>query len=301
MRDRAVKPLLIVAVVAVSFSAIFVRLSTAHPVVLALYRVAVSALVLAAWGGVRRTFTPGVLKGSRASLTLVAGGLLGAHYALWFGALTLTSVASATVLVTIHPLFVLPLTYLLWRERTTLPALLGLALALLGGVLIAMGDLELGRDHFGGDVLAVLAALAMAGYLMIGARVRPYVNVETYMATVYAAAAASLALAAILMKLPLWPLAVRDWQVVAALALVPTLLGHTLFNWALKFVSPSIVSVSVLGEPVVASMLAAALFAEFPSTAQWVGGTCIVLGVAFFSWAHPGRRATEEKNGAVAG
>ena len=161
---------LVVAVFAVSTSAILARLATISPVVLAAYRLAVSALLLLPW----MLFIP---RGERVpnsprlrGLAAASGVFFGAHLALWFASLEETSVASAAVLVTIHPLLIVPASYLLWRERLSGKALLGMAAALLGSALIGLGDLGLGGSHLAGDLLAVAAACAMGAYLLISRR-----------------------------------------------------------------------------------------------------------------------------------
>lgn len=281
---------LFAAVAAVSTSAVLVRYSESPPTVLAAYRLALSAallwpLALLAPAG-RCTFAPG-----DRLLALAAGALLGIHYALWFAALERTSVASAAVLVTVHPLLIIPASYVLWRERVGAAALWGLAMALAGGVMIGAGDFDLGGDHLVGDLLAVLAAAAMGAYLMLSRALRQKLSLFPYLARANSFGALVVLLFAWASGAELWPLPAREWAVAAALALVPTLVGHTLFNWALRYTQASVVSVSILGEPVGASILAFLLFGEAPGAWQTVGGVLILAGIYLFSTRREGERA----------
>lgn len=280
-----VAPGLVLAVAAVSTSAVIVRLSELSPAVLAGYRLAVSALLLFPWifraPKGRRLPADG-----RATWLGIASGLfLGAHYALWFASLERTTIASATVLVTIHPLLIVPVSYWVWRERPSARALSGMAAAVVGAALIGMGDFDLGGLHLAGDALAVAAAAAMGGYLLIGSAVKQRFPLASYLAWVNAWGAVVVLAYAAVAGPGLWPIPAREWLVVLALAAVPTLVGHTLFNWALRYTRPSVVSVSILGEPVGATLLAYAIFGEAPGLWQTVGALLILAGVyAFVRW-----------------
>ena len=269
------------AVLALSFSAIFVRWSESPPQELAALRLALSAAILVPFAARRkalRSFAPKTLL-----LASLSGLALGVHYIVWFDSLRYTSVASSTLLVTLHPLLVVPASYLLWGRRTTAPGVLGIAAALAGGALIAGGDLSIDAAHLRGDAEALLAAMAMGTYLLIGSTVRRSVGLAPYTAVVYGVGGA-FALAAAAMDGMAWPVAVREWLVVAGLVLVPSLVGHTAFNWSLRHVAPAMVSVSILGEPVGSIALAALLFGETPTAWQVLGGAVLLAGICVFAW-----------------
>ena len=288
-------PALAAAVVAISFAAVLVRLSASPPAVLAAYRLLLSALVAApwAWWNLRRHAFPGR---KAAGLALLAGAVLGLHYALWFASLERTSIASSTVLVTLHPLFVVPASYFLRRERFSARSLLGAALALAGGAAVGWGDFSVGRESLAGDMLAVAAALAVAVHFMIAARVRREMPVGIFAAAAYAAGAA-VVFAAAWLSSPgeLWPRPAREWAIYLALALFPTFVGHNLFTWALRYTSPAVVSVSVLGEPVGASILAFLFFGEAPRAAQLAGGALVLAGVYLFISGREKKAAGKER------
>lgn len=288
-------PALAAAVCAVSFAAVLVRLSASPPLVLAAYRLLLSALAAApwAWWSVRRQGLP---QAKAALLAAAAGAVLGLHYALWFASLERTSIASSTVLVTLHPLFVVPASYVLRRERFAARALLGAALALAGAAAVGWGDFSLGRESLAGDVLAVAAALLVAVHFMIAARVREEMPVGIFAAAAYAAGGLVLFAAAFLTAPgELWPRPAREWAIYAALAFLPTFVGHTLFTWALRYTSPAVVSVSVLGEPVGASFLALLIFGEAPRAAQLLGGALVLLGVYLFVAGPEAKAAAKER------
>lgn len=280
-----VVPALVLAVAAVSTSAVIVRLSQLPPAVLAGYRLAVSAGLLFPWifSAPRGRRLPAAAKAGW--LGVASGLFLGAHYALWFASLERTTIASATVLVTIHPLMIVPVSYFVWKERPAPAALLGMAAAVVGAALIGMGDFDLGKSHLAGDALAVLAAAAMGGYLLIGSVVREQFPLASYLVWVNGWGALVVLVYSQVAGLGLWPIPIREWAVIGLLAAVPTLVGHTLFNWALRHTRPSVVSVSILGEPVGAALLAYWVFGEAPGLWQTAGASLILLGVyAFVRW-----------------
>lgn len=282
---RKVYLYIVFGVAAVSTSAVFVKLAQTPPVVLAFYR------VLFAW----LALTPALLLRERATLlavirerrrdmwwAMLSGAFLALHYVVWFFSLRLTSVASSTVLVTTQPIWVMLIAYLLWREKVPLPSLLGMAVALVGTYFIGAHSAQQTGGQLTGDVLAVLAAILVSGYLLIGQRLRPRMSLLVYVFFVYGAAWAVLGVMAVTMQLPLTGFPAREWWLFVALAVVPTLMGHTVFNWALQHVPASVVSVSILGEPVGAVVLAMLVLGEVPAPMQIVGGLIILSGIGLF-------------------
>lgn len=294
---RSVYWLIALGVLAVSTSAVLVKLSSAPPVVLAFYRVGLAWLVLAPLALTRERVHLRRAAARDVALALMSGAFLALHYAVWFFSLRLTSVASSTVLVTTQPIWVMLIAYLLWRERATLASLAGMAIALVGVYFIGVHSAQQGGGQLLGDGLAVLAAILVSGYLLIGQRLRPRMSLLVYVFLVYGAAAAVLGALAVVMRLPLGGYSAGDWWLFAALAVVPTVIGHTLFNWALQHVPASVVSVAVLGEPVGAVVLAFFLLAEIPDPTQILAGVAILGGIGLF--LHYRQRGSVEPNPAV--
>jgi drug/metabolite transporter (DMT)-like permease len=269
-------------VLSASASSILFKFAQAEPLVVAFYRLAFSTAILAVpllgrrWERISRRDL---------LLSLLSGLFLAAHFATWFISLTLTSVASSTVLVSTHPFLVLLFAYVVWGERPGREALTGVFVAVLGAALIGWGDFGLDARALWGDLFAFLGAVTVTGYLLIGRYVRQRVGALQYSAIAYASASAALLSGSLGMGSPLSGFPGTTWGVFLALAVFPTIFGHTLFNWALKFVPPSVVSVSILGEPIGATILAWLIWRTGPGPISLTGGVLLLVGIALFQRA----------------
>ncbi|OYD08384.1 DMT family transporter [Paludifilum halophilum] len=271
-----------VGILFISFSAILVRSSTAPPMVIAAYRLLLTACLLSPvwWLKHRRE----VLSLNRRdwALAFLSGIFLALHFALWFSSLFYTSVASSTVLVTLQPVFAFVGAYFLFGEKTRPAALVGAATAVVGGMVLGWGDLALGGTALLGDIMALGGAAMVTGYWLTGQHLRKNLSLITYTYIVYTTAGLLLAAASLLAGYAPFSYPVREWLIFLLLAVFPTLLGHSLLNWVIRWVPATTVSVSILGEPVGAALLAYWIFHEQPGPFQWTGGILIVLGVYFF-------------------
>ncbi|CCO08112.1 DMT family transporter [Desulforamulus hydrothermalis] len=279
-----INPYLVVllGVLAAGFSSIFTKLAEAPPLIIAAYRLGFTVLLLAVptyFSGRRE-----LRRISRADLALacLAGVLLALHFAVWITSLHYTSVASSTVLVAMQPLFVISGGYLLYREGIGKAGLLGAAVALAGTVLIGLHDLRLGGGALWGDLLAFAGAVFVAGYVLIGRHLRVRMALLPYTFLVYGAAALVLVALNLVSGTSFYPYPAMTWLWFVCLAVVPTICGHSLFNWALKYVKAAVVSVSTLGEPVGATVLAYFIFNEVPGFLQLAGGFMILIGLYIF-------------------
>jgi drug/metabolite transporter (DMT)-like permease len=263
------------AIGASSWASILVRYCTAPSLGIAFWRVALSAVALLPWG-VRglRAARPGTL-----GPAALAGVMLALHFAAWITSLEHTSVASSVMLVSTGPVFTALLGPLLLGERTGRPGLAGVVLALAGMALLTGGDLWVGGTALYGDLLALLGALAVALYFIIGRHVRARCAFATYFLVVNVSAAATLGLAALAFDVPLRGYPRDDWLLLLLLAAGPHLVGHGLFNWSLRRLRPFAVTLATLAEPVLASVYAALLFRELPGPGFYGGALLIVLGV----------------------
>lgn len=271
----------LLGVVAAAFSSIFTKLTAAPPLAIAFYRLFLTVVLISPFVAARRGELRAVSRRDLA-LALLAGVFLALHFASWITSLSYTSIASSTVLVTMQPLFVLAGGYLLFKEKVSPRGLVGAALALLGSVVIGWGDFRLGGQAFLGDVLAFAGAAFVAGYVLIGRSLRRRLSLLSYVFLVYGASAAVLLLANLAAGVPLYPYPPETWLWFLLLALVPTIGGHTVFNWALRYVKAAVVSVSNLGEPVGATILAYLIFHQVPVMTQLLGGSIIIGGLALF-------------------
>lgn len=269
---------LAVAIVAISFTAIFIRLAEAAALTIATWRMAATVVLLlpALLAFERRGFS--VLTSRDLGYCALSGVFLALHFALWTVSLDYTSVASSVVFVSTQPIFVAVLAYILFRERLTAGVLAGIALTLVGSVLIGFNDLSMGGDSLLGDLLATGGAIAIVGYLLIGKAVRSRQGFLLYSALVYLSCALALAAFGLLLGTPLLSVSTRDLALFFALA-VATLGGHTVFNWVLKHLPASVVAVSFVGEPAGAAFLAWLILGEPLAALTAIGGLAMLAGI----------------------
>jgi drug/metabolite transporter (DMT)-like permease len=300
-RPAAVYVALGLGVVSFALSPILVRWASAAPgLAIAVWRTGLAVLLLApaVWAhrSTRRAWRAFTWRD--VGLIGTAGVFLGLHFITWIESLYHTSVASASVLVTTSPVFLAALGYLVLGERLSRVTLAGIGVAVGGAALIGVGDAEAltyGAGALWGNGLALSAALLVSLYLLIGRVVRRKTGWLAYVAPLYAVAAATALLAALVQGVPLltygWPF----YGLCLLMAIGPQLLGHGSFNYALKFFPAALVGMLALLEPVGASVLAYVLFGEAPTPLAMVGMTVVLAGVAVVVWKRRSRRpATQE-------
>jgi len=272
-------PRMVLGIIAVSFGAIFVRFaSEASPLAISAWRLSVAAILLIpiAWIRKERSLTP-----KMTLWCLVSGGALALHFILWISSLSYTSVASSVLFVTTHPLFVGIGSFLLLKERPSSSLLVGGLIALFGGALIGFGDLQLAGTAVHGDLLAVGGGLMAAIYFMIGRHVRQTVSATEYAALTYGTAAVLILVICGVTRTPLIGFSGSTIGFLVLLGLIPQLLGHSTFNWALKHMPASHVSIMILGEPIGSGFLALIFFREIPYGLNLIGAALILVGIYF--------------------
>jgi drug/metabolite transporter (DMT)-like permease len=156
--------------------------------------------------------------------------------------------------------------------------------AMVGSVLIGLGDLGDGAHRLWGDVLALLGGLSGAGYFLIGRRLRARLSLLAYVFPVYGTAAVALMAAMLLSGLPRVPQQPQTWLWVLLMTLGPQILGHSSLNWALRYLSATYVTIATLGEPIGSALLAWWLLGERPSPWAVVGGALILAGIGVASY-----------------
>ena len=218
-------------------------------------------------------------KGKTVALCALSGLFLAIHFVLWFESLSHTSVASSTSIVCTEVIWVSLGYCLFMKGALSKKAMLCIGITFTGSILIAYSD-SLGSNHLYGDILALLAAIAVAIYMLIGRRVRKTTSTTVYTYIVYFACAVVLVIMCMLQKVSLFSYGISAPVVGFLLAVFSTILGHSIFSWCLKYFSPSFVSASKLCEPVISAFIAMLLFNEIPTFIQ-VTGAVLILGGNF--------------------
>lgn len=283
--------MIVVGVLGVSSSAIVVKYSHAPSLVTAAYRLLWTVALMTPVVLGRKDFRLELRSVSKKNMIycIISGVLLALHFTLWFESLNHTTVASSTVIVCTESIWVALGYFFFMKGRISKKATLGIAITFLGSVLIALSDYEQGGTHLSGDVLALIAAITVAGYTLLGGIVRTNTSTTTYTYLVYCSCALTLVLAAVLTSTPLWGYGGQSVWVGLLLSVFSTLLGHSIFSWCLKYLSPAFVSSSKLCEPMVAALFAAILFGEIPTFLQMFGGAVILGGVIYYSRVEQGK------------
>jgi drug/metabolite transporter (DMT)-like permease len=272
--------LLSAAVVCVSVGSILVRLAQAPPLAVSFHRVFLASLLLAPFAARPATRAWRGLPG-RSRLALLASGLaLALHFATWITSLSYTSVSASVLLVNTTPLFTVAMAWTFLGEAASPRVLAAIALALVGAVVIAASDWSGGGSQpLLGDALAMLGALALSIYHVIGRGLRAALPLDAYIFAVWTTAAVVLALLCAGVGVSLTAYPPRSFAVFLALALVPTLLGHGLVNRSLRALPAPTVGLFLLGEPVGATLLAALLLGETPGAGTLAGGAVILAAL----------------------
>jgi len=276
-----IKPyiILFIGVLSVSFAAVFIRLADAPPLVIAAYRLGIASVILIPFASMRFGKTLKKLSRSDILLVLLSGVFIALHFALWITSLSYTSIASSVVLVTSHPVFIAVISYFLWGERLNRPAVLGIIVALVGVVFINYSGFSLHPQALFGNLLALLAAFFMGAYLVIGRQLRARINIWHYLAVIYTCAAIILLLATVVSGQSLVGYSSTTYTMLILLALVPQLIGHSSLNIAVRMMPVILVSVAILGEPVLATALGYFILGEWATTGEIVGGLLTLAGI----------------------
>ena len=270
------------AIVAVSTASILIRWSDSDAFTIAFYRLGFATLIILPFALLDRTTPLRSLLRRDVLLMAGIGVVLAAHFALWITSLKTAgvTVASSVVLVTSHPVMVALVSHFLLKERVSRMTAGGIALGFAGVVGIAVADLGVSTTTLGGDLAALGGGLMAGIYFLAGRRLRQRVSLPVYAFVVYGTAA----LAMFVLALGTGRLAPvgdvrRELLLFGAMAIIPQIGGHTLYNWSLRFVTAPVVSVSLVGEPIGSSLLAWALLGEVPSNLVAIGALLALAGI----------------------
>ena len=291
--QRNARKLVIVAVIAGSASVIFIRLIEAGTLVIGFYRLTFSVLMFAvpvALGGYKgfKTFT------ARDYLICALGGLLlSCHFFTWFTAVKNTAIASAAVLMSLHPLVVLFTTTVFMKQRVSLKAVCGILAALIGCAIIAGLDYRMAWSFFG-NAMAFMSGVFFGLYLLTGRTVRVRIPTLNYVFIVFGACWAFFTIAMFVTKTPFTGYRIQDYLWILAMAAVCQLLAHALYNWCVGYASSLYVSAWASIDSVFSIALGALIFREFPTEWQCIGGVIAISGLLFYNY-YSGEK-TEGKN-----
>jgi drug/metabolite transporter (DMT)-like permease len=274
--------IVIIGVFFSSLSSILVRLSDSPSMIIATYRLALTVLMLFPSFYWKNRTESRWMTWKGAILCVASGVFLAFHFLAWFVSLRHTSIASSTILVNTHPIIIVLGSFFILGERVKKKALLYIGMTLAGSLIISLGDFSRGGDSLFGDLMALLGALSVSGYILIGRVVRQHMPLPLYTFTVYLSSTVVLIFLGLGTGTPLYPYAVGEFVIFFALAFFCTIGGHTVLNWALRWVEPAYISTAILGEPVFASLAALFLFKEVPSLYTLLGGAVVISGIYLF-------------------
>jgi drug/metabolite transporter (DMT)-like permease len=266
-----------VGIIAISTASIFIKLCDAPALIIATYRMTLASLMLMPFACYKKTWRG--WKRNELGWLFFSGLFLSLHFAFWIASLKYTSVASSVVLVTTHPIFVGVGGWLFLKERLGSDLIFGIALSVLGSGLVSYGDMSLSKEAWMGDGFALLGAMAASGYLLVGRKMRKDQDLLSYILPVYSTAGLILILFALIFQKSFGGYSSSTYLYLFLLALIPQLIGHTTFNWALKYLPASVVAVAILGEPIGSTMLAYFILSEGLTLWKIVGGISIFCGI----------------------
>ena len=281
---------IVIGIAAVSSASILIRFAQreAPSLVIAAARLTLASLILMPLALTRYRREYHRLTRRDAWLAILSGIFLAVHFATWISSLGYTTVASSTVLVSTSPLFVAIMAWLFLREKIGPAVIAGLAVALAGSVIIALNDRSGAmRNALTGDLLAFAGAVAVAGYLLIGRRLRAKLSLIPYVAVVYGTAAVVLLAMVLVTRERVVGYSPIIYLWLLLLALVPQLLGHSAFNWALAHLPATFVAVATLGEPIGSTILAYIILGETPTLIKILGAALILVGIVV-AWRKTG-------------
>ncbi len=291
MNQNTISPIKLLSVIftgllAVSGSALLIRLCQAPSLSIAFYRILIASTILLFMnaGSNRRVWLD--LHAREWRIGLLSGFFLAVHFAAWVSSLKFTTVTNSIVLVSTAPFFVALGNWIFFGRRPALMLAGGLALAFTGSLLMTQQqNVSLHPDSLTGDMLALFGAIAAAGYMLCGRILRERLNTLTYVTLAYSFSAVFLLIFAVALSAPLSGFSSRTWLLFLLIALFPQLIGHTAFNWTLKYLSAPVVATILLGEPVLAGLLAFFFLHEIPGPAQISGAALILTGVIIAIWS----------------
>ncbi|AEN88132.1 MULTISPECIES: DMT family transporter [Priestia] len=274
---------LLIGVLAVSFSSILIKWSDAPASILGMYRLLFTVLLFLPFLPWRKMSI--LLKNSTVKewiMLSVSGLFLGLHFLFWMESFSHTTVASAMILTALEPVFVVIGAYFLFKEKTSKVGIISILIAVSGSVIIASGDIGVSKTALYGDLLSVLGTVAVSVHMLAGQDLCRKMPPIIYSFAVFLIGGLVLFVYNICANVSLTQYDTKDWWIFLLLALIPNIFGHALFNWLLKYVDATTISMAILGEPIGAIILAYFLLGEMTTVSQLVGGMIVMISVMIF-------------------
>ena len=275
--------LLFIAILSVSVSSIMIKSSDTPTAIAGMYRLYLSAIIMLPFVPCR-TLLSSKMDSKDWGTVFLAGLLLGLYFLFWMESLVYTSVASSMVILSLQPLFVMIGSYYMFRERASVLTVLCLVAALFGSIIIAWGDIGVSREALIGDGLSLVGTMLVSAYMLVGQKVSRKINANLYSVVVFFIGGSVLLVYSLLNNISLTNYNSSDWTYFLLLAIIPTIFGQYVFNLLLKSIGATTVSVGIIGEPVLAIMLAYLFLGETISVFQFVGGLITLLGMLLYFW-----------------
>jgi len=278
--------LLIISVISVSFAAILIVSIETHPLTIAFYRMLFTTLIISIILISNKNSINELqnLNKKKILLMILIGIILAIHFSLWITSLKLTSVASSVILVSTHPIIVGPISHYFLKESLSKFNILGIIIAIFGVIILVYGNyglITITIDTMEGNFLALLGGIAAGFYILGGRKIRKTTSIINYTFIVYSASTITLFIFCVFLSAPIYNVSIRDFQLILIMAIISGIFGHTLYNWVLKYIKTSIVSVALLGEPLGSTLLAYVIpwINQNPSNYTALGGTIIIIGI----------------------
>ena len=284
--DRKPYIALFIAIISVSFSAILIKLSTAEPLSIAFYRLLFTVFLILPFVLFVKKIRSEILNLDKKNLLIMIciGVILAAHFAFWITSLDYTSVACSVILVTAHPILVGPVSHFFLKEKLSILNTLGIIISVTGVIILVLVNRNPSEqliDPLRGNILAILGGVMAGLYILGGRKVRKNVSIVSYAFIVYSVGTIVLFILCLGFKSELVNISSYDFQLFLLMAVMAGILGHTLYNWSLKHIRASVASVSLLGEPLGSTLLAAIIpgISEIPSVYTIFAGAVILYGI----------------------
>ena len=277
MPNKQIYPLLVIGLIAISTSPVIAKMLPLVPAtVIAFWRMAIASAVLWFYSVL---FSYKSVKSVNSILVYLAGASLAMHFIFWFGALKLTSIANTTVLGIVAPAFTLLIEKLVYGKKINAFSSISLIIVFIGCVIVQGSDLGKFSGEGLGNIMAIISAVFLGIVFLIGSKARQEIGVLTYTRNLFSVSALVLLSCSLLLNNPIFNYSINNYFWLCMLGVVPTLIGHTIFSYSIKYVSPTIIASIPLGEPIIASILAFVLFKEGIYSHVFIGGMVIAVGL----------------------